>query len=126
MNKATPCDFVWSEQPVFRLPSQDVEDRACLAVEAAEQAALELARRVSLALSEGRRNQRSGKKEGNTRAGTGLRASERFFTDTQVAFEEMLDGMSAGAPFAPERWLTKLRRAALAIFDAEVTPGLAD
>lgn len=125
MSKATASDFVWSEQPVFRL-SKGVEDRACDSVEAAEQAALELGRRVSLAVSEGRRNKRSGKKEGNERAGAGLRVSERFFADTQIAFEEVLGGMSVGAPFAPERWLMELRRAAIAIFDAEVTPSLAD
>jgi len=126
MNKATAGDFVWSEQPVFRLPSRGVEDCACYVVEAAEQGAVELARKVSLAASEGRRNKKSGKREGREKAGAGLRASERFFTETQAAFEEVLVRMSAGEPFTPERWLSELRRAAITIFDAEVTPGLAD
>ncbi len=124
--KATPLDFVWSEQPVFRFRSADDEHSAAGAVEAAEQAAFELARRVSLGLAEGRRNKRSGKKEGNVIAGGGLRVRERLFADTQAVFEEMLGRMSAGSQFAPEQWLGDLRRAAMAIFDAEVTPGLAD
>ncbi len=115
MDNMKPLDFVWSEQPVFRFLSREDEHSAAEAVEAAEQAGFTLARLVSI-----------GAGEDAIRSGAGLRAREMLFDDTQIAFEEMLGGMSAGAPFAPERWLAKLRRAALAIFDAEVTPGLAD
>ncbi|MCE2558611.1 MAG: type I-E CRISPR-associated protein Cse1/CasA [Acidobacteria bacterium] len=124
--KATPLDFVWSEQPVFRLPSKEVEDSASAAVEAADLASRELARRVSLALGEGSRRKTAGRKVGNIAAGGGLRVRERLFVHTQIAFEGVLDGMSAGRAFAPEKWAGVIRQAALAIFDAEVTPGLAD
>ncbi len=49
-----------------------------------------------------------------------------LFADTQTAFEEILGRMSAERPFVPAHWLKELRRSAIAIFDAEVTPGLAD
>lgn len=115
MDNMKPLDFVWSEQPVFRLSSGEDEERAVDAVEAAEQAGYTLARQVS-----------TGVGEGDIKSGAGMRAREALFSDTQTAFEQMLARMSAGAPFVPEDWVAELRRAALAIFDAEVTPGLAD
>ncbi len=115
MDNMKPLDFVWSEQPVFRLSSGEDEKRAADAVEAAEQAGYTLARQVSIGVG-----------EGDIKSGAGMRAREALFGDTQTAFEQMLARMSAGAPFVPEDWVAELRRAALAIFDAEVTPGLAD
>ena len=115
MDNMKPLDFVWSEQPVFRLSQGEDEDRAVAAVEAAEQAGFTLARQVSI-----------GAGEDSITSGAGLRAREMLFADTQTAFEEILGRMSAGSPIVPERWVEELRRAALSIFDAEVTPGLAD
>ncbi len=115
MSNMKPLDFVWSEQPVFRLSGKDDADDAARAVEAAEQVGFVLARQVS-----------NGVGEGEVKSGAGLRAREKLFIDTQGEFEAILGGMSAGTPFTPEQWAEKLRGAALAIFDAEVTPGLAD
>lgn len=115
MDNMKPLDFVWSEQPVFRFLSREDEYSAANAVEAAEQAGFTLARLVSIGVG-----------EDDIRSGAGLRAREMLFDDTQTAFEETLGRMSAGSPFIPELWLRELRRAAIAIFDAEVTPGLAD
>ena len=115
MNNMRPLDFVWSEQPIFRLSREDDEADAAGAVEAAEQASFVLARQVS-----------NGVGESDVKSGAGLRAQEKLFADTQRAFEAMLGRMSLGAAFVPERWIDELRRAAAAIFDAEVTPGLAD
>ena len=115
MNNMKPLDFAWSEQPIFRLSGEDDEDDAARAVEAAEQAGFVLARQVS-----------NGVGESDVKSGAGLRAREKLFADTQGEFEAMLGRMSVGSPFAPECWLEQLRRAALVIFDAEVTPGLAD
>ncbi len=115
MDNMKPLDFVWAEQPVFRLSGGNDEDRAVAAVEAAEQAGFTLARQVSI-----------GAGEDSIKSGAGLRAREMLFADTQTAFEEILGGMSVGSPFVAEHWVETLRRAALAIFDTEVTPGLAD
>ena len=115
MDNMKPQDFVWSQQPVFRFASREDEYRAADSVEAAEQAGFTLARQVS-----------TGTGEDSIQSGAGLRAREALFADTQTVFEEMLGRVSAGSPFAPKEWLKELRRAAVAIFDAEVTPGLAD
>ena len=115
MDNMKPLDFAWSEQPVFRFLSREDEYRAADAVEAAEQVGFMLARQVSIGVG-----------EGNIRSGAGLRARETLFDDTQTTFEDTLGRMSAGSLFVPELWLKELRRAAIAIFDAEVTPGLAD
>ena len=115
MDNMKPLDFMWSEQPVFRLSSGEDEERAVEAVEAAEQAGFTLAKQVSI-----------GTGEDDITSGAGLRARESLFTDTQTEFEETLGSMSSGSPFLPELWVQELRRAAMAIFDAEVTPGLAD
>ena len=115
MDNMKPLDFVWSEQPAFRFPGEEDEDRAVGAVEAAEQLGFTLARLVSVGVG-----------EDDMGSGAGLRAREALFEDTQAAFEETLGGVSAGSQFVPELWLSELRHAAIAIFDAEVTPGLAD
>ena len=115
MENMKPLDFIWSEQPVFRFLSREDEDNAADAVEAAEQAGFTLARLVTIGVG-----------EDDIRSGTGLRARETLFAETQAAFEETLGRMSAGSSFVSELWLTELRHAAIAIFDAEVTPGLAD
>ncbi len=115
MDNMKPLDFVWSEQPVFRLSGGGDEARAAAAVEAAEQTGFTLARQVSI-----------GAGEDSIKSGAGLRAREMLFADTQTAFEEILGRMSVGSPFVAEHWVETLRRAALAIFDTEVTPGLAD
>ncbi len=115
MDNMKPLDFIWSEQPVFRLSSREDEKHAADAVEAAEHAGFILARQVSIGVG-----------EDDIRSGAGLRAREMLFGDTQTAFEEILGSMSGGSPFVPELWLQELRGAAMAIFDAEVTPGLAD
>ena len=114
MDNMKPLDFLWSEQPVFPL-SQEDQDRAAAAVEAAEQAGYAVAVCV-----------RDGVGEDDLKSGAGQRAQEAFFAATQGAFEEMLEAMSAGGPFAPENWVAAMRAAALPIFDREVMPGLAD
>ena len=114
MDNMKPRDFLWSEQPVFPLSKED-EDRAAGAVEAAEQAGYAVAVCV-----------RDGVGEGDLKSGAGLRAREAFFAATQGAFEETLESLSAGGRFAPEEWVASMRGAALAIFDGEVMPGLAD
>ena len=114
MDKMKPRDFLWSEQPVFPLAEEE-EDRAAAAVEAAEQAGDAVAACV-----------RNGVGEGAVTSGAGQRAREAFFTATQSEFEEMLEAMSAGKPFAARAWVAVLREAALPIFDGEVTRELAD
>lgn len=115
MDNMKPLDFVWSEQPAFRFLAEEDEDQAVGAVEATEQLGFTLARLVSVGVG-----------EDDIGSGAGLRARETLFEDTQAAFEETLGRMSAGSKFVPESWLSELRQAATAIFDAEVTPGLAD
>ncbi len=63
MENMKPLDFIWSEQPVFRLSSRDDEERAVDAVEAAEQAGFTLARQV-----------KTGAGEDNIRSGAGAKA----------------------------------------------------
>ena len=109
-----PLDFLWSEQPVFSL-SEEQEDQAVASVEAAEQASYAVATCV-----------RDGVGDGDAKSGAGQRAREAFFSETQGAFEEMLESMSAGRPFAAREWVESMRGAALPIFDREVVPGLAD
>ena len=114
MDNMKPLDFVWSEQPVFAL-SEEHEDRAAASVEAAEQAGYAVAACV-----------RDGVGEDVLNSGAAHRAREAFFAATHGAFEEMLEAMSAGGPFAPEKWVAAMRGEALPIFDREVMPGLAD
>lgn len=114
MDNMKPLDFLWSEQPVFPL-SKDHEDRAGDVVEAAEQAGYAVAVSVRDAVG-----------GDDIKSGAGQRAREAFFGSTQAAFEDMLEAMSAGGPFAPREWIETMRRAALPIFDREVMPGLAD
>ena len=114
MDNMKPLDFLWSEQPVFPLSEED-EDHAASAVEAAEQVGYAVAACV-----------RDGARDGDLKSGAGRRAREAFFATTQGAFEEMLESLSAGGRFAPEEWVSSMRGAALPIFDGEVMPGLAD
>lgn len=114
MDNMKPLDFLWSEQPVFPL-SGEVERHAEASVEAAEQASYAVAACV-----------KDGVGEDNVKSGAGQRVREALFTDTQGIFEEMLESMSAGSPFAAREWVAALRAAALPIFDKEVMPGLAD
>ena len=114
MENMKPLDFLWSEQPVFPLSEED-EDHAAAAVEAAEQAGYAVATCVG-----------EGVGDDNVKSGAGQRAREEFFAGTQGAFEEILESMSAGKPFVAGEWIGALRAAALPIFDKEVMPGLAD
>ena len=114
MDNMKPLDFLWSEQPVFPL-SEENEGRAADAVEAAEQAGFAVAASVRDAVG-----------ASDIKSGAGLRAREAFFGSTQNAFEDMLEAMSAGRPFAPNEWVEAMQKAALPIFDGEVMPGLAD
>ena len=114
MDNMKPLDFLWSEQPVFPLSEED-EDHAAGAVEAAEQAGYAVAACV-----------RDGVGEGEVKSGAGQRAREAFFAVTQGGFEGMLEAMSVGGPFDAKEWVGSMRRAALPIFDGEVLPGLAD
>ena len=130
MNSAKPRDFLWSEQPVFPLSEED-EDRAEGAVEAAEQAGYALAACVRDGVGKDdvksvARQRTLEKRVPKHAKRAGQRAQEAFFAATQGAFEEMLEAMSAGGPFAPTEWVKVLRGVALPIFDAEVMPGLAD
>lgn len=114
MDNMKPLDFLWSEQPVFPLSEED-ESCAAAAVEAAEQAGYAVAASVRDAVG-----------GDDIKSGAGQRAREAFFEVTQVAFEDMLESMSAGRPFAPSEWVEAMQKAALQIFDREVMPGLAD
>ncbi|TRD15378.1 type I-E CRISPR-associated protein Cse1/CasA [Palleronia caenipelagi] len=114
MSNATPLDFIWSEQPVFSL-NADAETRVADLVEAAEQAAYALAI-----------NTRAGKGEDDTQSGAAARARQAFFARTQAPFEDLTREIADGRTDVAEPWLTVLRRTALALFDAEVMPGLAD
>lgn len=114
MENMKPLDFLWSEQPVLPL-SEDDEDLAAGAVEAAEHAGYAVAACVRDAVG-----------EDDVNSGAGQRAREAFFAGTQGVFEEMLEALSAGRPFAAKQWVHSMRSAALPIFDAEVMPGLAD
>lgn len=127
MKGAKPRDFLWSEQPVFPLSEED-EDRAAAAVEAAERAgsALDVCVRDSVGKDDVKSVDRQKKRVPKHAKRAGQRAQEAFFATTQGAFEEMLEAMSAGGSFAPTEWVNVLRGVALPIFDAEVMPGLAD
>lgn len=114
MKNMNPLDFLWSEQPVFPLSAED-ESQAEASVEAAEQASFALAACVA-----------EGAGDGSAKSGAGQRAREAFFAQTQDDFEDMLESMSAGSPYAPEEWVRALHRVALPLFDGEVLPGLAD
>ncbi len=114
MANMNPLDFLWSEQPVFRLSPED-ENHAAAAVEAAEQVSYAIACCVQ-----------EGMGEGDRKSGAGQRAVEAFFTATQGPFEEILEEMSVGTPFSPIKWVKEMRIVALRIFDSEVVPGLPD
>ena len=114
MKNMNPLDFLWSEQPIFPLSAED-ESQAEASVEAAEQASFALAACVT-----------EGVGDGSAKSGAGQRAREAFFAETQDDFEDMLESMSAGSPYAPEEWVRALHRVALPLFDGEVLPGLAD
>ena len=116
MNKMKPLDFLWSEQPVFPL-SEEQEDQAVNAVEAAEQASFALAACVRDGV---------GDSDSALKSAAGQRAREVFFADTQGPFEQVLESISAGKPFVAEEWIGVMRAAALPIFDKEVVPGLAE
>lgn len=115
MSNMSPLDFLWSEAPVFPLDSAG-EALAARLVEAAEQVG------YTLAL-----NTKEGVGEAEIGSGAGARVREQFFAQTQAAFEAALDRISRGQVEAiPSEWLGTCRRVALALFDAEVLPGLAD
>ncbi|MYB51984.1 MAG: type I-E CRISPR-associated protein Cse1/CasA [Acidobacteriia bacterium] len=114
MDNMKPLDFLWSEQPVFPL-SEEGEGNAERAVQAAEQVGYA----VSVCV-------RDGVGESDRTSGAGKRAQEAFFAATQGAFEEMLESLSSGAPFAAKTWLASMRNAAVGVFDREVMPGLSD
>ena len=115
MSNMSPLDFLWSEAPVFPLDSTG-EALAARLVEAAEQVG------YTLAL-----NTKEGVGEAEIGSGAGARVREQFFAQTQAAFEAALDRISRGQVEAiPSEWLGTCRRVALALFDAEVLPGLAD
>lgn len=114
MDNMKPLDFLWSEQPVFPLSGED-QRHAEASVEAAEQAGYAVAACV-----------KDGVGEDNAKSGAGQRTREALFTETQGAFEEMLESMSEGRPFVADEWIDALKAAALPIFDKEVMPGLSD
>jgi CRISPR system Cascade subunit CasA len=115
MSNMSPLDFLWSEQPVFPL-SDGGEAQALALVEAAEQAAFALAA-----------NTRDAKGEADAQAGAAARAREAFYAKTQTDFERLVARISAGDSAGVQAdWVAVLRRTALALFDAEVLPGLAD
>ena len=114
MKNMQPLDFLWSEQPVFPLSPED-GIHAEAAVEAAEQAGHAIACCVQ-----------EGMGEGDRKSGAGQRALEAFFAATQGPFEEILEGMTAGTQFYPDKWVQEMRRAALRLFDSEVVAGLPD
>ena len=115
MANMSPLDFLWSEAPVFRL-DPDGEVLAGRLVEAAEQAGYALAAAV-----------RAAKGEGDIGTGAGQRVREAFFVQTQAPFEAQVRRIgSVQAAEVAQAWLAETRRVAMALFDTEVMPGMAD
>ncbi len=115
MSNMNPLDFLWSEAPVFPLDDAGALLAAQL-VDAADKAAFALATAV-----------KQGCGEEDLQTGAANRARETFFMQTQAPFEAQLDVILKGkGAEVPVAWLAEMRRAALALFDAEVLPGLAD
>lgn len=115
MSNMSPLDFLWSEQPVFPLDLAG-EEMAGRLVEAAEQVAYALAA-----------NTRDGKGEDDTQSGAAARVRQEFYARTQEPFETLIQSVASGqGASVAQNWLKTLRREALALFDAEILPGLAD
>ena len=112
MEKWTPLDFLWSEQPIFQLDS-DAEDAAIAMVEAAEKAAFALA--VTLRTAMG---------ENDITSGVADTARRAFFLQTQEFFERRVGNLSKGQTPDHVGWLGDLSRVAMSLFDAQVLPGL--
>ena len=113
MDNMKPRDFTFSRAPLLDLP-EDLADRAEGFVEAAAAVAVALRGALAPVLAEGEAREA---------------AREDFFLRTQGPFEARLSQLTAvnADPEAVARaWLSDVRAAALAIFDAAALPGLAD
>lgn len=112
MNKMSPMDFDVHAYPTFRL-DETADLRAGGLVEAANGAASALRK----ALGKGM------KTDGNA-AGS---VQEAFFADTEAAFVAAVRRIVAGdGQEVEERWLARLRKAALRLFDEHAIPALAN
>lgn len=112
--QATPLDFLWSEQPLFDLKPEAAE-RAEALVEAANLAAGALvgALRDALGIDGSDGTRLDPEREG-------------FYSATQPAFLIALEALAQGGAVDAAAWLARLRRQALARFDAIAVDGLAD
>ena len=112
MDKMTPLDFLWSEQPVTSL-DEDAEHIAISMIEAAEQAAFALSVTLMRAIG-----------KNNTYGGITNTVQREFFLRTQEIFERRVGFLSKGQTLDHTEWLNELRKTALILFDAQVLHGL--
>jgi len=112
MDNMKPQDFLWSEQPVFPLgPKATIHASAM--IEAAEQSGYALAAST-----------KDGMGESEIGSGAAQRARLAFFTRTEAGFLARVAALADGAAPDPDGWRKHMRAVALALFDAEVLPGL--
>ncbi|WP_136646424.1 type I-E CRISPR-associated protein Cse1/CasA [Tabrizicola sp. YIM 78059] len=113
MDNMKPRDFTFSRAPLLDLPDETAE-RVEGFVEAASALAVALRGALAPVLAEGEAREA---------------AREEFFARTQGPFEAriaQLTAVNADAQAVARDWLADLRAAALAIFDAQALPGLAE
>jgi len=113
MDNMKPRDFTFSRAPLLDLPDETAERVEGL-VEAAATLAVALRGALAPVLAEGESREA---------------AREEFFARTQAAFEgriAQLTAVNADPQAVARGWLDDLRATALAIFDAQALPGLAE
>ena len=108
MDNMKPRDFTFSRAPLIDLPDE-LTDRLDGMVSAAELLAAALRGALAPVLAEGEAREA---------------AREAFYLQTQASFEARLAALAEED--TPRGWLGDLRAAALAIFDGNALPGLAD
>ena len=109
MDKMKPRDFTFSQAPLVDLPTEQALFLVGM-VEAADLLGLSLRQALEPVVAGGESRE-------------ALR--EAFFAGTQAAFEARLAELTAVNPDEVARgWLSDLRRAALALFEAQALPGL--
>lgn len=111
MDNMKPLDFIYSRAPLINL-SDELADRIEGLVNAAEGLAISLRWAFTPMLAEGEAREVM---------------REAFFVETQGAFEARLTQSSTDNPDDAARgWLRDMENVALALFDAQAQPGLAD